>query len=372
MTVPGATFVSMSIVLTLLTVFALVVLIVVHEGGHYLVARWTGMRVDRFSVGFGPVLWSKQRGETLYQVALIPLGGFVQIAGLNEEGDKAAVDKDGKQVEGMRENDPRAFPNRPIWQRIATIFAGPATNYIFAAVVMTALYLIAGIPQGKQPLVGGLVEGKPAAKAGLLPGDEIRKINGTTLNLYTEVAPAIAASQGKPLDIVVFRDGAEKTLSVVPEKDGNDYRIGIEVGAKEEFVSSSLTECVRNGVMFPIAYSREILHGFAEIFRGHQKAQFSGPLGIMKVMKHQMALGPKSGFSIAAIISVYLGLFNLLPIPALDGGRIVFLLAEAVSRRRVNQRIEQTVHMVGMLVLLGFMVFVTLGNDLGLAKLFKH
>jgi regulator of sigma E protease len=345
----------------LLAILSLGILIIVHEGGHFLVARLSGMRVDRFSIGFGPTLLSFKRGETIYQIAAIPLGGFVQIAGLNPG------------EEGLATDDPRAYPNRPVWQRLATIFAGPGTNYVFAALLMVFVYIAFGVPvQGKSPLVGGLRDGKPAAAAGLLPGDEIINIDGKAITEINQVAPIIDGSKGNAVVMDILRDGQPKKISVTPEKDGDHYRIGIEIAAKEEFVKAPLGKCIVEGLRFPYDYSRFILHGFGEIFAGRQKAEFSGPIGIVKVMKRQIALGFKNTLAIIAIISVYLGLFNLLPLPALDGGRIVFLAWELVSRRRVNQKVEQTVHMVGMFVLLTFLVYVTIGNDLGLAKLFKH
>src|SRR3954454_22285414 len=139
-------------------ILALGILIIVHEGGHFLIARLSGMRVDRFSIGFGPTLLSFKRGETIYQIALIPLGGFVQIAGLNPG------------EEGISADDPRAYPNRPVWQRLATIFAGPATNYVFAALLLTVMFLAWGVPGlGKAPVIDEIIEGSPAAAAGFEP-----------------------------------------------------------------------------------------------------------------------------------------------------------------------------------------------------------
>lgn len=345
----------------LLAILALGILIIVHEGGHFLIARLSGMRVERFSIGFGPKLISFQRGETIYQIAAIPLGGFVQIAGLNPGEEAQTAD------------DPRAYPNRPVWQRLATIFAGPGTNYLFAALVMVCVFVAYGVPvPGKIPLVAALRDGKPAAAAGLQPGDEMVAIDGKKITEVGQVAPLISSSQGKPVAIDILRDGQPKSVTVKPEKDGDAYRIGIEIANKEEYVKAPIGKAIVEGLRFPYDYSRFILHGFGEIFAGRQKAEFSGPIGIVKVMKRQIALGFRNTLSIIAIISVYLGLFNLLPLPALDGGRIVFLFWELISRRRVNQRVEQTVHMVGMFVLLGFLVYVTIGNDLGLAKLFKR
>jgi regulator of sigma E protease len=344
-----------------IAILALGILIIVHEGGHFLIARLSGMRVDRFSIGFGPRLVAFTRGDTTYQIALIPLGGFVQIAGLNPGEENISTD------------DPRAYPNRPVWQRLATIFAGPGTNYLFAAILMVCVYLIFGVPvPGTAPRVDGVRDGKPAQSAGLQPGDELIAIDGKKVTAVDQVAPLISGSGGKPVAIAVLRDGQSKTLTVTPEKEGNDYRIGIEIGAKEEFAKASVGKCIVEGMRFPYDYSRFILHGFGEIFAGRQKAEFSGPIGIVGVMKRQIARGPKHTLWIIAVISVYLGLFNLLPLPALDGGRIVFLAWEAVSRRRVNQRVEQSVHMVGMFVLLAFLVYVTFLNDLGFKNLFHR
>ncbi len=344
-----------------LAILALAVLIVIHEGGHFIVARLSGMRVDRFSVGFGPVLWSFTRGETSYQIAAVPLGGFVQIAGLNPG------------EEGISPDDPRAYPNRPALLRMATIFAGPGTNYVFAAVAMVLVYLAFGVPQpGKTPLVGGLQAGKPAEAAGLLPGDEIASIDGKKIFDTSEVSKQIRAALGRPVAIEVRREGTSKIFNVTPIKEGSDFRVGIEIDSKEEYVKAPFITCVTQGLRFPYDYSRFILHGFAEIFAGRQKAEFSGPVGIVKVMKRQLSQGAASGLSIIAIISVYLGLFNLLPLPALDGGRLVFLGWELATRRRVNQRVEQTVHLVGMLVLLSFVLLITLRNDLGLGRFFHH
>src|ERR1700761_1522838 len=170
----------------LLAILALGVLIIVHEGGHYLVARLSGMRVDRFSIGFGPVLWSVKRGETIYQFAAIPLGGYVQIAGLNPG------------EEGMNVEDPRAYPNRPVWQRLATIFAGPGPNYVFAVILLLGMFLAWGVPgPGKSPVVDELVEGKPAAAAGFEPDDEIVSVDGKPVKEVQDVAPLVNASQGR-------------------------------------------------------------------------------------------------------------------------------------------------------------------------------
>jgi len=337
----------------LLAVLALGILIIVHEGGHYFLARWSGMRVDRFSIGLGPKLVGWKHGETEFQVSMIPFGGFVQIAGLNPG------------EEGIAPDDPRAYQNRPAYKRFLTIFAGPATNYIFATIVMTISFLAWGVPElGKQPLVGELVAGKPAAAAGLQPGDEIRKVDGHDVTDSKEVPKLISATQGREFEIAVMRNGAPVTVHLKADQDGKEFRVGIQLTENEIRVHKGAGEAIKQGFAFPIQYTGFIIHGFTEIFAGRQKAQFSGPLGILKVMKNQIKLGARAALDIAAIISVYLGFFNLLPLPALDGARLVFIGWEIISRRRVNQRVEQTIHMAGLLVLISFLLIITVGKDI--------
>ncbi len=344
--------------LALLAILALGVLIVVHEGGHYLLARWSGMRVDRFSIGLGPKLFGFRRGETEFQISAIPFGGFVQIAGLNPG------------EEGIAADDPRAYPNRPAYQRLLTIFAGPATNYVFAALVVIASNLVWGVPEaGTEPLVGEAKPGKPAATAGLQPGDEIRRIDGHEAKTTKDVPGLISATAGRPFVMEVVRDGKPMSFTLSAQKDGSSYLVGIALTEKEVLVHRGVGEAVTDGLTFPVRYTRFIIHGFGEIFAGRQKADFGGPVKIIGVMASQIKLGLRSAFNIAAIISVYLGFFNLLPLPALDGSRILFIAWEMLSRRKVNERVEQTIHMAGMLVLIGFILIITIGKDIpGLFK----
>jgi regulator of sigma E protease len=339
----------------MLAILALGVLIVVHEGGHYLVARWSGMRVDRFSIGLGPKIWGFKHGETEFQVSAIPFGGFVQIAGLNPG------------EEGLDLNDPRAYPNRPPYQRLLTIFAGPLTNYVFAAFIIACSYLAWGVPEaGKQPLVGGVVQGAPAANAGLQPGDELRAVDGHPVAAVSEVPPLIAATHGREFSIEVLRDGKPVTLSLkAVAANGTDFRVGIELAEKEVRVPASVGVALGRAAIFPYEYTRFIIHGFAEIFAGRQPLQLGGPPAILKAMKNQIAHGLRSAVDIIAIISVYLGFFNLVPLPALDGGRMVFIVYEMIFRKPFNQRIEQAIHGYAMLGLLALILIISTKDIIG-------
>jgi regulator of sigma E protease len=347
----------------LLAILALGVLIIVHEGGHFLVARLSGMRVDRFSIGFGPKLFSFKRGETVYQIAAIPLGGFVQIAGLNPG------------EEGMAANDPRAYPNRPVWQRLATIFAGPATNYVFAAVMLVGMFLAWGVPGlGKAPVVSEVVEKSAAAAAGLQEEDEIKAVDGKKVEDGNQVLPIVNASGGRPIVVDIVRSGKPMAITVTPAKNGSSgYLMGVKLGGVQIWEQLPTGTRIEEALTYPFRYSAFVLQtlvsgGVKQIWQ-----QGSGPVGIVKEMRKRIENGPKQGLMLIAMISIYLGLFNLLPLPGLDGGRLMFLGWEAISRKRVNERIEQTIHMVGVLMLLGLIVVITFKNDIPIfSRLFHH
>lgn len=335
----------------LAAIAALGILIIVHESGHYFAAKWSGMRVDRFSVGFGPQIASFKRGETIFQIALIPLGGFVQIAGLNPGDDTIA------------EDDPRAYQNRPAISRLFTIFAGPATNYVFAAIAMTTAFLVWGVPAGA-PMIDQALANSPAAAAGLQSGDDILSINGKLMKSVGDVQKAVSNSEGKTLQIAIMRKGSSLTIPVTPALDNGTYRMGAQLGAREARDNASVGESIKQGVMFPINYSAFVLANLPKLFSPKSTERASGPVGIITVMKDQIGKGWREGVEIVAIISVALGLFNLLPFPALDGGRIVFLGWELITRRRFNQKAEATIHLVGLGVLLSFTLYVTVVNDI--------
>jgi regulator of sigma E protease len=338
----------------LLAILALGVLIIVHEGGHFLVARLSGMRVDRFSIGFGPKLFSFKRGETVYQIAAIPLGGFVQIAGLNPG------------EEGMAADDPRSYPNRPVYQRLATIFAGPATNYVFAAILLVGVFVAWGVPGlGKAPVIDEVVDKSPAAAAGFQADDEIKAVSGKKVDDGNQVLPIVNASEGKPIVVDIVRNGKPMTITVTPAKNGSSgYLMGVKLGGVQTWEQLPTGTRVKEALTYPFRYSVFVLQtlgegGFKQIWQ-----QGSGPVGIVKEMRKRIEQGPRHALMIIAMISIYLGLFNLLPVPGLDGGRLMFLGWEAVSRKRVNERIEQTIHMAGVLMLLALIIVISIKNDI--------
>lgn len=340
-------------------IFALGLLIIVHEAGHFFVARWCGMRVERFSIGFGPAIakWRSKRGS-LFQLAPIPFGGFVEIKGMNIAED---VDPDDKE----------AYPNKPVWQRIVTIFAGPGTNYLAAVLLAFGIYSCAGIPGWAERYQVAAVDSKAPAHGILQPGDLILEANGQPLKLRgagpgdKPLAVITNDSKGAPMHLVVQR-GAERLTLEVPTKEieAKDaqgekvkvWRMGIALETRGKVgVGTAAVEAVK----YPWLQTKQIVGGLYAAIRGEAKVTVTGPVGIFNEFSSAFGSSFIIGLELLMMLNVYLGLFNLLPLPALDGGRLAFLGYELVTRRRANPRVEMTVTMVGVLFLIVLMVFVT-------------
>jgi regulator of sigma E protease len=347
---------------------AISLLIIVHEAGHYLAAKWCKMRVDRFSIGFGPAIARWKRKETQFQLAPIPFGGYVEIRGMNI-------------AEEVDRNDPYAYPNRPTWQRFLTILAGPATNYVFAIVLALFLFTLAGVPGGTSRYVVLGVNDGFDAKGKIEPGDVIVSIQRQSdpapvavYYRYQDSQPAqplgdlVHASGGAPIQVTVLRDGSERTLQLVPRQDPQDvnketgeqqYRLGIRLD--EERFDVGFVGAIGYAVRFPIEQTKLNLIYMYKMITGEVKGELTGPVGITHAMTQTIeVVGWIKALELLVLFNVLVGLFNLLPIPALDGGRLVFLVYEMATRRRPNPRFEATVHMVGIMLLLLVLVVVTI------------
>jgi regulator of sigma E protease len=340
----------MSLVLAIL---ALGILIVVHEAGHYYVARWSKMRVERFSVGFGPALLKWRRKETQFQIAAVPFGGFVQITGMNPH-------------EEFDPKDPHVYPNRPTWQRFLTIFAGPATNYLFAIVLIFAVLAAAGLERRIYHEVNEVQAGEPAEGI-LQPGDRLLAVDGEPVFYErgvneTMFVSRIQAAEGRPVRVTVLRQGAEIDVEIAPaaHSEGNttEYRVGVRLMAHTERDQVGIGAAAGHALAYPFTKSRDILHDLYKIATRKEKGDVMGPVGITHAIQQHIRAGWVRAFEVLALLNVYLGLFNLLPLPALDGGRLAFLGYELATRRRPNPRIEAVVHTAGFLVLFALMILV--------------
>ena len=324
-----------------------------------MVARWMGMRVEQFSVGFGPALVRWRGKVTVYQIALIPLGGYVKIAGMNPQ-------------EKLPKDDPGSYANKEPWRRFLVILAGPLTNYVFAVLIMLCVYAAWGMPHPEE-IVGGIrsvLTGQPAFKAGLKPGDRILSIGDVQIKSNTQARELIMASKGSTLQLVVNRKGKRLSLTVTPVKKGERYIIGIGFDFKVTFTPMTAKHTLLASFAFPVDKSAETLNGLGQLFSGQVGMdQMGGPVAIVRMIKLSFDYGLFTALAFMAKLNVLLGLFNLLPLPALDGGRLIFLGFTLVTRRPVNQRIENTVHMVGFILLLGLLLLLTFGDT---AKIIKE
>ena len=339
----------MSVASYFLAALGLAVLMVVHEGGHYFAARRFGMRVVKFSIGFGPTLFKHQpKGSpTVYQVAIIPFLAYVQIAGMNPY-----EDNDPK--------DPGSYMNASLWARIVTIAAGPLANYLFASVLMFFGFLLAGrLEIDETSMKVSVAENGPAAQADIKDGDRVLAVNGMPVHSWEELKNAVGSHAGEKVDILVERDGVELHKTPTPAKMGEKYEGKIQIGKPSHVVKVTAREAAVLSITEPPKVVYGTVRGLARWISGKEKAEVSGPVGIVKETAGAVRSGAGDTFKFLGALSAYLGGFNLLPIPALDGGRLLFLMFEAASRRKPDAKIEARVHAVGLLMMLCLIAVVT-------------
>jgi regulator of sigma E protease len=358
------------------SLLSLAFLIIVHEAGHFFVARWCGMRVERFSIGFGPgILKRRSKSGTIFQIAPIPFGGFVEIRGMNI-------------AEEVDPDDKHAYPNRPAWQRFVTIFAGPATNYVSAIVLAFGLFTCHGMNSAWRWHEVAAVRDGFDAKGKLEVGDRILAVDGKPIlarghyvgpdgTEYVEASLTVRVNEkkGLPITLTVLRKGNKLDITITPKisfvfrSDRTidkwvtpTYLLGIGQYDRADVLDVGLGTAAIGAIEYPIVQTKVIATGLYDIFRGEEEADPGGPKRIFDEFAKAWQLGIVTGINLLMILSVYLGMFNLFPLPALDGGRLVFLSYELVTRRRANPKIEAMVHMAGIMVLGVVMILVTL-ND---------
>ena len=346
----------MSFAYALIAILGLAVLMVVHEGGHYLAARRFGMRVTKFSIGFGPTLWKHRpkNSPTTFQVAIIPFLAYVQIAGMNPY-----EDSDPK--------DPESYANASLWARIVTISAGPLANYFFASVLIFFAYLLGGNPVSDEASMRVHVgPNGPAAQAGIVDGDKILTVNGDAVKDWDMLKKQIGAHPGDKIDIEIERDVKSATppakeklhFFATPLADG-ETKGKILVGPETRIEPVGVAQAALLSVKKPPKVVYELVKGLARMIAGKEKPELSGPVGIVREVGNAAKDGAHTYLMLLGLLSAYLGGFNLLPFPALDGGRLLFLGFEAASRRKADAKIEAKVHAIGLLMFLTLIAVVT-------------
>lgn len=344
-------------------------LVFVHEYGHYIVGRWCGVKADTFSMGFGHRIlgWRDKRG-TQWKIGWLPLGGYVQFAG-----DRDAVSQADPNWESLPAAErAHSFPAQPVWKRSAIVAAGPLTNFLFAILILAGFAWLGGQPV-TPPVAGAIEAGSAAAAADLRVGDRIISVDGRAITVFGDLPMAIAHRPGEALDIRLIRGGQEHLVRMTPrlvrEKDpfGNVYeRAIIGIGPPPmQLQPVPLWEAPLVGCVQTWQIVRQTGEVLAQFLSGRRSVKdMSGPLKIAQISGEAATLGLSALVFFIALISINLGFINLLPLPMLDGGHLLFFAYEAVRRRPVPVQAQLWAYRFGFVALVGLMLVVTF-NDLG-------
>ncbi len=350
----------MNILFILLAILLLAILIVIHEMGHFFAARWMKIDVREFAVGFGPKLigWKSRKYETTFAIRAVPLGGYCAFYG---EDETKEIDR----------SDPRIFGNHPVWKRLLVIAMGPAMNFLLAFVLATGYYWIGGIgtATGIDPYISEVMAAGPAYSAGLQAGDVITEINGANMldgTVETLTGTISAWKEGDaPLRMTIRRgeETLEAEMTPVWDEEAGKMRVGVMIGGRYrvEYVRTDLIGAIRAGGELCWYASGAILGALkALVTTGEGFDQTSGPVGIISIVSSEVRTGGFQAYiELMISISVNLGIMNLLPIPGLDGSRLIFGVIEGIRRKPIKPEREAVVNLIGMGLLFAFMIFLT-------------
>lgn len=339
--------------------FALIlgVIVCVHEFGHFFFAKLFGIYVYEFSIGMGPKIfkWKGKNGETVYSLRAIPIGGFCSLAGEGNDEDKK-IPKD------------RLLQSKPVWQRFLVMFFGAGNNFILALIVLFFVGLFSGSPIDKQPVIKEITVGSPAEVAGLMSGDIVDKVNGKRVNNYEDMQIRLLIAKGET-EIIVLRDGESKTIKVTPlteeekKEQNKDYSYGFSCENQIEYEYGFFNAIKYSFKRFG-ALTKQMGITFKGLFTGGVSVKdLSGPVGIFSAVDQTKENGAANLFALLALLSLNVGFVNLIPFPAFDGGRILFLLIEKIKGKPVKAETENLIHTIGFFLLLALIIFVTI-NDI--------
>lgn len=329
----------------LFAILALSLLIAWHEFGHYLIARLTGMRVLQFSIGFGPKIIGFTKSGIEYRLGLLPIGGYVQIAGMSD-------------LEEGASEDPKSFVNRPFWAQVSTIAAGPLFNYFLAFVLFFFVFWSYSGDLTPRIMINGVSEGSAAQEAGILAGDALIKVDGQPVDGTADFLRRIREGKGQPMDLDIRRGEVDLKIKASPRFDGTTYKLGLAgllpvdltfLGALKESGYNLWSQST--GILSQLGQS---------IFgKGDSGVSLGGPVQIVRELSNTASLGFRNFLGMLGGLSLVLGLFNILPIPALDGSKILFLGIEKLIGRKIPSNIQIGVHIVGIVLILGLMLVLT-------------
>ena len=325
------------------------VIVLIHEFGHFIFAKKNGVTVHEFALGMGPKLFGKEVNGTMYSVRILPIGGFCAMEGEDEDSDK-----------------PGSFGTKSILQRASVIFAGPFFNLVLAVLFLIPVFIYIGSPT---TTIDEVVENSPAQIATLQSGDIIKKIDGKEITSWQDFTNEIISSQGKELNLVVERDNKELNLSITPEKsEDGSYKVGVTSLRDKNIINAIKESFVTTGQMIVqmVTFLKQMITG---TIPGGFSNSVAGPVVIISIVSDAAKTGIINLLYLGSVISLNLGIINLVPFPALDGGRLLLLLIEALrGGKKINPDKEAMINMIGFCALMAFMVFITYSD---ITKLFK-
>lgn len=324
-------------IISSIIIFLLVILI--HEFGHFIVAKMNGVSVLEFSIGMGPKLFQKESNGTLYSLRVLPVGGYCQLEGEDEENDS-----------------PNSLNNQSPLIRLKVILAGAIMNFILAFILLILLMSVSRVSTE----ISGVIKDSPAYSSGIQTGDKIVSINGKNINDGEELLKNIKESQGD-LNIRVIRDSQSKNIKVTPRLENNVRKIGVNFQEEYNIKNFSLIKGFKKGVITFLNLTGMLYKFLGMLITGQLGlGGVSGPVGVVKEIGNAAKTGVANLIFLLAYININLGVFNLLPIPALDGGRAIFILIEMIFGKKISQEKEGYIHMVGLIMLLALIAIVTI------------
>ena len=326
----------------IIAIIMFLLLVTIHEFGHFIVAKLSGIKVNEFAVGMGPAIYSKEKGETLYSLRILPIGGYCAMEGEDESS-----------------SDPRSYDNAPASRRFLTILAGPFMNLLLAAIIFSVVIFNTGTASTK---VGGFSENSKAKEAGIEIGDQILKVNDENISEFADISKVLAKfyeenDKDLPVEVLVKRNDEEKSFTIKPYFEKNTAFLGVSSKLRDvgffESIGLGFKEMNKNVKM--------IFAILGNLFTGKLSVKaLSGPVGVVKEIGNQANNGLMNLLYFLAYISVNLGVFNLIPFPALDGSKLVTNLYEIITKKKVNKKIEEKVTIVGFVILLSLILLVTI------------
>ena len=326
-------------------IFVFGILVTVHEFGHFITAKLTGMKVEEFSIGFGPKIYQHQEGETLYSLRMLPLGGYNKIAGMDPE--------DPEDLE-------RGFNSKPVASRMLVILAGSLMNFILPVLIFFGIFLAYGmeVPQNT-PVLGQIVEGYPAAQSGLKEGDRVLSINGQPVSQWPDIRTRLADAGTKPVPFEIQRGKEKMTVSVTPVLNPETGKPFIGVVSSLKKVQLTPWQAAVSSVTATKNIIKNMYASLYHMVTGKTKAELSGPVGVAKMAGQVAHKGFDMLLQFTAMLSLNLAIINLLPLPALDGGHFLILLIEAITGHKLGKTAMQNIQKVGVAMILAITIFAT-------------